>query len=201
MTASLQPDLPQVEVTSRSQWRRWLIEHADESGGVWAVTYKKASVPPGREYVSAIDLNEECLCVGWIDSKPGKIDEERTALLCTPRAPGSGWSKVNKDRLERLLAEGLVTDRGRSAIDAAKRDGSWSKLDSVDALEIPDDLIAALARHDGARANFDGFPPSARRGILEWIASAKREATRSGRIAETAEMAARNLRANQWPRP
>ncbi len=165
------------------------------------MTYKKASVATGHEYVSARDLNEECLCFGWIDSKPGKVDERRTALLCTPRKPGSGWSKVNKDRLEPLLDSGLVAPAGLAAIERAKADGSWSKLDSIDALTVPDDLAAALAGYPNATANFEGFPPSARRGILEWIAGAKREPTRAKRVEQTAKLAEQNIRANQWPRP
>jgi uncharacterized protein YdeI (YjbR/CyaY-like superfamily) len=161
---------------------------------------KKGALRPGEVYVSAQDLCEECLCVGWIDSKPGRVDDRRTALLCTPRKPGSGWSKLNKDRLERLLADGLVLPAGQAAIDAAKADGSWSKLDHVDELVVPDDLAAALDGYTTARSNFDAFPPSTRRGILEWIMQARTEPTRAKRVDETARLAAENLRANQWPR-
>ncbi len=108
--------------------------------------------------MSAQDLCEECLCVGWIDSKPAKIDERRTALLCTPRKPGSGWSKVNKDRLERLLADGLVLPAGLAAIDAAKADGSWSKLDHVDALAVPDDLAVGPRRVPGRPSQLRRVP-------------------------------------------
>ncbi len=197
---ALQPDLPLVEVSSRAQWRAWLDDHQNQPTGVWAVTRKRGSVRSGEEFVSARDLNEECLCFGWIDSRPAKVDEQRSALLCTPRKTRSGWSKVNKDRLELLLAAGLVAPRGRAAIDAAKADGSWSKLDEVDLLAEPADLVEALAALDGARTYWDAFPPSARRGILEWIQSAKRGETRAARVAETARLAAQNVRANQWPR-
>ncbi|WAB80457.1 YdeI/OmpD-associated family protein [Microcella daejeonensis] len=201
MTApTLQPDLPLVEVASRAEWRAWLAANAASSRGVWAVTVKKPHVPEGGEYVSARDLNEECLCVGWIDSKPGRVDERRTALLCTPRKPGSGWSRVNKDRLEPLLAQGLVTPAGLAVIAQAKADGSWGRLDEVDALLVPDDLAEALAGYPSARATFDAFPPSARRGILEWIAQAKRPATRAQRVARTAEEAERGIRTLQWSR-
>jgi uncharacterized protein YdeI (YjbR/CyaY-like superfamily) len=145
-------------------------------------------------------VDVKCLCVGWIDSKPGKLDRRRTALLCTPRKPGSGWSKVNKDRLERLLADGLVRPAGIAIIEAAKADGSWTMLDEIDALTVPDDLAAALAAIESAQRHFDAFPPSARRGILEWIAQAKTEPTRRKRIDETARLAGENRRANQWPR-
>jgi len=195
---SLKPDLPQVSMATRADWRQWLTEHHATSAGVWAVTVKKGALAAGEAYVSAQDLNEECLCFGWIDSKPGRVDERRTALLCTPRKAGSGWSKVNKDRLERLSAEGRLHPAGRAAIAAAKADGSWSKLDEVDLLAVPDDLTAGLAAVPVARANFDAFPPSARRGILEWIAQARSDATRAKRVAETARLAGENVRANQW---
>jgi uncharacterized protein YdeI (YjbR/CyaY-like superfamily) len=197
---ALQPDLPLVEVTSRDQWRSWLQAHHDQPSGVWAVTRKRGSLSAADQFVSSRDLNEECLCFGWIDSRPAAIDEHRSALLCTPRRPGSGWSKVNKDRLQHLLDAGLVAPRGLAAIAAAKADGSWTKLDDVDQLAEPPDLDAALAAEGDARSNWDAFPSSARRGILEWIHSARRPETRAARIAETARLADRNVRANQWPR-
>ena len=196
----LRPDLPLVEVGSRQEWRDWLADHHSQPTGVWAVTYKKASVPDGLDHVPASALSEECLCFGWVDSKPARIDGSRTALLCTPRRPGSGWSKVNKDRVARLEADGRMAPAGFAAVAQAQQDGSWSALDAVDALEVPDDLAAALAAVDGARTNWDAFPPSARRGILEWIGTAKRDETRRRRVEETATLAGKNERANQWPR-
>lgn len=198
MSKPLSPDLPRVAVSSRAQWREWLAHNADRSQGVWVVTTKKAFLSPGEVHVSAQDLNEECLCFGWIDSKPGSVDDSHSALLCTPRKPGSGWSKVNKVRLERLLAENLVTARALEIIAEAKRVGSWNRLDDVDALIVPDDLAQALSGRPPARANFDAFPPSARRGILEWILNAKRPETRGDRVNRTAELAEQNIRALQW---
>jgi uncharacterized protein YdeI (YjbR/CyaY-like superfamily) len=197
----MSPDLPLVEVKTRAAWRRWLATNHRQATGVWVVTRKKRAVPPRGQYVSAVDVNEECLCFGWIDSKPASVDSDRSALLCTPRKPGSGWSKVNKTRLERLLAEGWVAASGLAAIELAKQNGTWTKLDGVDALTIPDDLAAALAGYNNASVHFAAFPPSARRGILEWIVQAKRPETRAARVEETALLADRNQRANQWPRP
>jgi uncharacterized protein YdeI (YjbR/CyaY-like superfamily) len=200
VSAILKPDLPLLEINSRAEWRTWLSKHHQQPTGVWVVTRKKASVAPGHDFVSAVDINEECLCFGWIDSRPGKVDDERSALLCTPRKPTGGWSKVNKTRLERLLAERLVAAPGLAVIEAAKRNGSWTKLDEVDALIVPTDLAAELAKHPLALSNFAAFPPSARKGILEWIAQAKRAETRATRIEQTAALAQDNKRANQWPR-
>jgi len=200
MSPLLRPDLPLVTVRARAAWRSWLERNHDVSAGVWAVTVKKAALEAEDEHVSAVDLNEECLCFGWIDSKPARIDDRLTALLCTPRKRGSGWSKVNKGRLERLLAAGLVAPPGLAAIERAKADGSWNKLDHVDDQVVPDDLAEALDLLPPGRQHFDAFPPSVRRAILEWISSAKTAPTRTKRIEETARLAQRNERANQWPR-
>ena len=200
MASALKPDRPLVHVSTRAGWREWLEREHATSQGVWAVTVKKGALRPGEPYVSAVDLNEECLCFGWIDSRPTRIDDRHTALLCTPRKPGSGWSKVNKDRLEALLTADLVAPAGLDAIERAKADGTWSRLDEIDRLVAPDDLRKALDAYPAARQHWEAFPPSARRGILEWISTAKTEATRSRRVEETARLAQDDVRANQWPR-
>lgn len=186
-----------VHATTTAQWRRWLTRHATRSTGVWLVTWKKATGKPRMEYDEAV---EEALAFGWIDSLPRSLDAERSLLWFAPRKPKSGWSRINKTRVARLIADGRMTDAGLAKIEQAKRDGSWSKLDDVDALVIPPDLVRALAGHNGASDNFAAFPPSAKRGILEWIGNAKRPETRLRRVDETARLAARNLRANQWSR-
>ncbi|MER3553344.1 MAG: hypothetical protein C4331_03060, partial [Meiothermus sp.] len=79
-----------------------------------------------------------------------------------------------------------------------KKDGSWTKLDGVERLEIPSDLEAAFNQVAGSKANFEAFPHSVKRGILEWIAQAKKPETRAKRVEETARLAGQNIRANQW---
>ena len=83
-------------------------------------------------------------------------------------------------------------------VDAAKADGSWTLLDDVEGLLVPVDLAAAFGRHPGSRAQFDAFPPSARRAILGWIVQAKRQPTRAARLEESARLAAEGKRANEW---
>jgi len=188
----------QVTARSRSDWRDWLARHHRDSPGVWLVTYKKASVGP---YLAYGDIVEEALCFGWVDSVPRKLDAERSQLLVTPRKRGSRWSKANKARIERLTAAGLLAPAGSAAVERAKADGTWTALDAVEALTEPEDLRAALDGDPEARREWDGFPPSTRRGILEWILSAKRPETRARRVTETATLAAEGIRANQWRQP
>ena len=184
-----------IHPETRAAWRHWLEEHHARSEGVWVISYKKATGKPRMEYEDAV---EEALCFGWIDSKPNKLDEERSMLWFAPRKPGTGWSRPNKDRVERLVAAGLMAPAGLAKVEAAKKDGSWVSLDPVEALAVPPDLQAELAASETAQQYFDAFPRSVKRGRLEWIASAWKPETRSKRVAETARLAADNIRANQW---
>jgi len=186
-----------VQPEDRDAWRRWLELNHTRTEGVWLITYKKSSGRPRLAYEDAV---EEALCFGWIDSKANKLDGERSMLWMAPRKPGTGWSRSNKERVERLTAEGRMAPPGLRKVEAAIRDGSWTALDAVEALELPADLKAALADNDTAWQNFEAFPPSVKKGILGWIASARIPATRAKRIEETVRLAAENIRANQWRR-
>jgi len=187
-------DLPRFHPESREQWRAWLADHHDTERGTWLVSWKQATGRPSLPYEAVI---EEALCFGWVDSTARTLDSERSMMLMTPRKPTSTWARTNKDRVERLLAAGLMQPAGIAAVEAAKANGSWTVLDSVDALEVPDDLAAALDAQPGARAAYEGFSPSNRKMILWWVKSAKRPETRERRIAETARLAAQGIPANQ----
>lgn len=186
-----------VHPESRAAWREWLASHHQSSTGVWFVSWRKQAGRTGPSYEDAV---EEALCFGWIDSQARKLDDDRTMLWFSPRKPGGGWARPNKERVERLTVAGLMTPSGQRVIDAARADGSWSRLDDVENLVVPDDLAAALDRHPPARQHWDAFPRSVRRSILAWIVQARRDATRAARIEETAQLAQVNERANQGRR-
>jgi uncharacterized protein YdeI (YjbR/CyaY-like superfamily) len=151
------------------------------------VLWRKRSGRTGLTYDQAV---EEALCFGWIDGRAAKLDDRRTMVRFTPRKRGSGWARSNKVRVERLLAEGRMVEAGLARIEEAKRDGSWTRLDAVEDLAVPDDLAAAFAGHPGSRERWDSFPRSVRRAILDWIAQARRPETRTRRVGETARQAA-----------
>ena len=180
---------------SLADWRAWLAENYASSKGVWLVTYKKATGLPRVEYDHAV---EEALCWGWIDSVTKGLDDQKSALYYSPRKKGSGWSRINKERLVGLERDGRIQPPGRAVLDAAKADGSWTKLDEVELGVIPADLAAEFTLYPFAAERFAAFPWSARRGILEWIVQAKTPPTRKKRIEETARLAQDNLRANVW---
>jgi uncharacterized protein YdeI (YjbR/CyaY-like superfamily) len=191
----LNDDLPQTQAGNRSEWRAWLAENHLIATGVWLVYFKKTS---GESYLSYDEMVEEALCFGWVDSKPGTVDASRSMLYFSPRNPKSNWSRPNKERIERLIAAGKMAPKGLEMVELAKKSGTWVALDGVENLEIPDDLQAALNALPKANEYFMAFPRSVKRGILEWIQSAKTPETRLKRIQETASLADSNIRANQY---
>ena len=185
-------DAPVVHADDRETWRTWLEAHHTTERGAWLVTWRRRTGRPTLDYEAAV---EEALCFGWVDSTGGSFDADRGKLYFARRKPGSVWAASNKARVERLMAEGRMAPAGIDAVETAKMNGSWDRLDAIDRLDVPADLAEALAAHPPAADRFAAFPSSARRTILRWVASAKRPATRAARIRETAERAARNERA------
>ena len=178
---------------ARREWRDWLAENYDKLPGIWFVYFKKQTGKPRVTYNEAV---EEALCFGWIDSVARRFDEMRSKILFTPRKPKSVWSKPNKERVERLIENGLMIEIGLAKIKIAKRDGSWNALDASDNLEIPEDLAQALKKNKIAAMNFTAFSDAVKRVILSWIFSAKRSETRAARINKTVAMAEQNKRVN-----
>ncbi|MCU0416833.1 MAG: YdeI/OmpD-associated family protein [Cytophagaceae bacterium] len=176
-------------------WRTWLMNHHMEASSVWLIIYHKESNVSSVYYPDAVD---EALCFGWIDSKPNKRDEESYYQFFSKRNPKSNWSKINKDKVDRLTQEGRMMPAGQAMIDLAKKNGCWNALDKVEMRIVPPDLADAFTLHPKAKIHWDAFPPSVQRGILEWIQQAKKEETRRNRIQETVSKAAQNIRANQY---
>ena len=180
-------DLPLVEPASLGEWRTWLEANHDSSRGIWLAVGKKGGSRTTLTYEQAV---EEALRFNWIDSTVRRMDEHRFRQLFTPRKSGSTWSRSNKERVERLEAKGLLLPVALEAIEAAKADGSWTQLDDVEDLVVPDDLAAALAAQPDAESFFGSLPPSQCKLALYWIASAKRPETRATRIAEIVRLSA-----------
>jgi uncharacterized protein YdeI (YjbR/CyaY-like superfamily) len=141
---------------------------------------------------------DEALCFGWIDSKPNKRDGDSYYQFFTKRNPKSNWSKVNKAKVANLIKEGLMQPAGLELIENAKQNGTWDALEEVDKLTLPNDLLERFATNKMARQNWEQFPRSSRRGILEWIMNAKKPETRQKRIEETVALAAKNIKANHY---
>jgi len=178
---------------TRIDWRKWLEKNHSTSPGVWMIYYKKET---GKRKFNMADAVEEALCFGWIDSIAQKLDDDRTKQKFTPRKPKSIWSKINKQRIEKLIEQKLMTPAGMSKIEAAKKNGSWDTLNNSDFHaennSLPDELRKAFSKSKKALENFRAFPPGYRKRFLFWIDSAKTPETKAARITQTILMAAAN---------
>lgn len=175
---------------NRQQWRKWLQKNHTTKDSVWLVLYKKESDIPTVNWSDAVD---EALCFGWIDSQRKSIDEEKFMQRFSRRKANSTWSKVNKQKIQRLIKEGLMTKAGLEVIEAAKQNGSWSILDDVEEHVIPKDLEAAFKKKAGSKSFFLSLSKSKRRAALLALVLTKRPETRAKRVREIAEHCAKKL--------
>ncbi|RKR04769.1 hypothetical protein C8C83_4102 [Flavobacterium sp. 90] len=115
-----------IYAQTRNDWRNWLQENSQIEKSVWLILYHKKSKV---ESINLIDATEEALCFGWIDSLCKKRDGESYYLTFTPRNPKkSKWSQPNRDRAERMIEQGLMTEYGQLLIDIAKQNGKWESI-------------------------------------------------------------------------
>jgi uncharacterized protein YdeI (YjbR/CyaY-like superfamily) len=183
-------ELAELIVRDAAAWRAWLGEHHDAPTGVWLVLAKKGvTEPTSLTYVQALD---EALCHGWIDGQVKRNDERTYRQRFTPRRARSEWSQRNVAHIKRLTAEGRMHPAGLAAVESAKADGRWSDAYAGPAsIEVPDDLVAALAAEPRARAMFEILSSQNRYAILYRVTKAKRSETRARNIARFVAMLAR----------
>ena len=164
---------------TRTELRNWLANNFNKTEGIWAIFYKKSS---GLGDLSWEAIVEECLCFGWIDSLPGKVDETRTKIYISPRKANSGWSRRNKALLIELQKSGLIEQPGLDVIDRAKANGSWERFDLAEALVIPEELGESLNNDKEFFTQWKLLTESKQRQALQLIYDAKTETTRQKRI-------------------
>ncbi|MEJ7766242.1 MAG: YdeI/OmpD-associated family protein [Chitinophagaceae bacterium] len=174
----------------RNEWRKWLAGNHNKVPSVWIGYYKIKSGIPSILYDEAV---EEALCFGWIDSKAVSIDEKSYKQYFTKRKPDSVWSRVNKEKIIKLIQNGLMTQAGLECIEAAKRNGSWTQLDDVENLVLPVGLIKEFEKEPEAYQYFQSLPRSKKRNLLQLIALAKLPVTKTKRIKETVLKAKQRL--------
>jgi uncharacterized protein YdeI (YjbR/CyaY-like superfamily) len=188
--AASKGEFPRVRPKSRKAWRKWLEKNHASSRGVWLVYAKKHTRLPSLTYNDAV---EEALCFGWIDSKINPIDDAFYMQVFTPRKVKSGWSALNKGRVERLMTAGLMTAAGLEAVKAAKGSGTWNATKHVEELTIPPDLEKAIKANPDASRYWVSYSASRRKSVLYRLAGAKRPETRARYLREIIEHMAQNL--------
>lgn len=187
---STMPDHDDSEqFATRAHWRRWLTRNGAKSEGVWMRFAKKGSAEKTISYDEAV---EEALCFGWIDSQVRKLDDNFYLQRFTPRRPRGVWSKINVERVERMIAADRMTETGMREVEAAKADGRWKQayVGSATAETHPD-LVAALKKNKAARDFFASLNKTNRYSVIWRVETARTEAIRAKRIAQLVEMLAR----------
>jgi uncharacterized protein YdeI (YjbR/CyaY-like superfamily) len=165
----------------------WLEKNADTADEVWVKFAKKGTGVRSLDWAGAVEV---VLCFGWIDSQVRRLDENWYVQRFTPRRPRSNWAKLNRVKVEKLIAEGRIRPRGMAEVEKAKADGRWeAAYDSPSTASIPDDLAAALEAA-GARAAFDALDSQNRYAVLHRVQTVKTPAGRAKRIAALVDLIA-----------
>ena len=179
-------DLPVLAFGSRQAWEDWLAEHHQTSRGVWLKIAKKGAAAVTVSYAEAL---EGALCHGWIDGQKDRLDDQYWLQRFTPRKPRGRWSKINREKAERLIAEGRMRPAGLSEVEAARADGRWeAAYEGQAAITVPPDLARELDLNPEAKAFFATLSSVNRYAILYRIQDAKRPQTRAARIAKYVAM-------------
>jgi len=188
MTSPTRNDLPVVQFEGPQTWATWLDEHHATSSGVWLRIAKKASGTASVTYDEALEV---ALCYGWIDGQKKSYDEASWLQKFTLRGTKSIWSKINREKAEKLIARGAMQPAGLVAVEQAKQDGRWdAAYDSQSSASVPGDFQAALDRNPAAQAFFATLNSRNRYAILFRIQTAKKAETRTKRIEQFIRMLA-----------
>jgi uncharacterized protein YdeI (YjbR/CyaY-like superfamily) len=175
---------------NKSEWRKWLEKNYKKEKEAWLIHCKKHAGKIGIQLEEAV---EEALCFGWIDDKLKRVDKDRFILRYSPRKANSVWSKLNRERAEKMMKAGKMTAAGLSIIEEAKKSGSWNKAyTSLKRDRIPPDLRRALAKDKRALDNFQSFANSYRNMYIYWITSAKTDEIRRKRIEKVVKKTLQN---------
>ena len=133
---------PVLFFATQAELDAWMDEHAEESDGIWLKFAKKASGIKSVVYAEAVEI---ALCHGWIDGQVKRLDDHHYLQRFTPRRVRSKWSKINREKAEKLVTEGRMRPRGLREVDRAKEDGRWhDAYGSSTTATVPDDFQAAL---------------------------------------------------------
>jgi uncharacterized protein YdeI (YjbR/CyaY-like superfamily) len=176
----------EIPFVSPPAWERWLEEHHAGSDGLWIKIAKKDT---GIESVRYPEVLEVALCFGWIDGRREALDEHHFLQRFTPRRPRSRWSRINREKAERLIADGRMRQAGVAEVERARADGRWeAAYDGQRTIAVPEDLQRELDARPSARAFFAELSSQNRYAILYRLQDAKRPQTRARRLATFLEM-------------
>jgi uncharacterized protein YdeI (YjbR/CyaY-like superfamily) len=178
--------LPILQLRDRAAWERWLKVNQASVPGVWLKLAKKGSPTPTVTQSEAV---EEAICFGWIDGQVGRYDDHFYLQRFTPRRARSKWSLINRERAERLIAEGRMKPAGLREFQAAEADGRLADAyEPQSSATVPADLERALHGQPAAREFFQTLTGSDRYAFLYRLHHVKDPARRAERIRHYVEL-------------
>ncbi len=184
--SELKSGQPILTLGDQGAWDRWLAQHFDGPTGVWVKLARKGAGAATVTYAEAVDA---ALCYGWIDGQRAAYDDVFWLQRFTRRGPRSRWSQINREKAERLIAEGRMHEPGLAEIRAAQRDGRWeAAYPAQSQASVPADLQAALDQHPSAKEFFETLTGSTRYAFLFRLHNVKRPQNRARRIANYIEL-------------
>ena len=181
-------DLPMMAFETQREWEAWLEEHHADTPGVWVTMARKGTDISSITHAEAL---ESALCYGWIDGQTASVDSRQWRQKFTPRRPKSIWSRVNCEKATALIANRRMQPAGLRQVELAKSDGRWdAAYEPPSTIAIPDDLQRALDANQTAKDFFGTLDSRNRYAVLFRIHTAKKSATRAGRIEKFIAMLA-----------
>lgn len=175
------PERPALFFDGPEEFRAWLSAHHDSAPDLWMGLRKKHVANRGLTWEEAVI---EALCWGWIDSKVERIDEDAVRQRWTPRRPGSSWSRINIETVERLTHEGRMQPSGLAVFNARKVEPSGYSHEVPTDIALPETYAALMAADPKATAFWEIATPSYRKVCIVWVTGAKQQATNDRRMAQ-----------------
>ncbi len=182
---------PELYFKNDLEWRSWLSQNYELDTGVYLIFYKVENEEESMRWEEAVKV---ALCFGWIDSTVKSLGNGKRRQYFCKRNPKSVWSALNKRYILELTTNNLMHESGFAIIKLGKKNGSWTALDAVENLIIPDDLQHQFNSNKIAFSNYKNFAPSYKKSYLYWLNQAKREQTRHNRILEIIRLCNDNIK-------
>jgi uncharacterized protein YdeI (YjbR/CyaY-like superfamily) len=175
----------QLLFADREEFRQWLTKNHAVHQGFWMILGKGGKL----KTLTSGEALEEALCFGWIDSLIKTVDNTKYLKKFTPRRADSVWSGVNKRLVEKLIADGRMTEHGLKLVEAGIKSGAWNNAAKRPA--VSSEQIAAFTSliqgNEPAYSNFLKMPPSVQQTYTYGYLDAKQEETRKNRLKKIIE--------------
>lgn len=178
------PERPARFFKDPAEFNAWLARNHATEAELWMGIWKKHVPERGLTWEQAVP---EALCWGWIDSTAQRLDDDSVRQRWSPRKRTSNWSKVNLELVDRLIAEGRMQPPGLAVWEQRKLAPAPYTHEVDGELAFPDDYAALLAAHAAATAFWQVATPSYRKICVNWVMTAKQQATRDRRMAQLLE--------------